>query len=85
MAERFSIEIDCPPGRPRPGELIFNVLAGTGLVLGDFEEPTKLFGNWMWVLRDDAGKDEVYTAAKPKLKAKIEQLYHNNVIRYGSW
>jgi hypothetical protein len=83
--QNFSIELDCPPGRPRPGDLIVNVLTNTGLLVGDFEEPSKTFGNWIWVLREDAGKDGVYEAARPKLREKIEQLYHSNVIRYGSW
>lgn len=83
--QNFSIELDCAPGRPRPGDLIIGVLHGTDLVLGDFHEPSKLFGNWCWTLREDAGKDEVYTKARPILRERVERLYNSGVIRYGSW
>ena len=83
--QKFSIELDCPPGRPRPGELINGVLHDTGLVQGDFHEPSKTFGNWCWTLREDAQKDELYTKARPTIRERIEGLYKRGVIRYGSW
>lgn len=83
---QFSIELDCAPGNPRPGDLIDGVLADTGLTASDFETCPPFFGNQVWVLREDAGKDAIYTAQRNEtLKPRIEALYHQGFIRYGSW
>jgi hypothetical protein len=37
-----TIILDCPPGHPRPGDLIAGVIEGTGLELK--EAVSKLFG-----------------------------------------
>ncbi len=76
-----TINLDCPPGNPRPDDLIDGVLEGTGLVAG----PTVLrfFGNYCWEfdVPDDKWKNEI----QPIIKPRIEALYHSGVIRYGDW
>ncbi len=39
-----TIELDCPPGALRPGDLIEDVIKGTGLP--SKESCSRVFGNW---------------------------------------
>jgi len=80
-SEAKSIELDTPPGPIRPSDLIKNVIAGTGLPL---KEPvSKSFGNWKWVYPEVSF--EHWKLIRPRLKERIEELYHSGVIRYGSF
>jgi len=76
-----SIELDCPPGNPRPGDLIDGVIEGTGLPKR--EDVSRCFGNWKW--RYDDISCEEWEKVKPTLKERITELYHAGLIRYGSW
>lgn len=76
-----TIEIDCPPGDPRPGDLIADVIAGTGLPAKDAD--SKFFGCWSWSY--DIPRDEWEMRIQPIIKPRIEALYERGVIRYGSW
>lgn len=76
-----TIELDCPPGDPRPGDLIDAVIEGTGLPKRD--DISRLFGNWGWDYNDIP--EEVWKKAKPILEERITKLYHTGIIRYGSW
>jgi hypothetical protein len=76
-----SIELDCPPGDPRPGDLIAGVLDGTGLAVPESE--SRVFGNWTWTF--DVPRDDWVGRIQPIIKPRIEALYHAGVIRYGSW
>lgn len=76
-----TIELDCPPGHPRPGHLIEDVIKDTGLP--SRECAGTFFGNWTWDYSDVS--DEVWENAQPILKKRIESLYTKGVIRYGSW
>ena len=76
-----TIELDCPPGEPRPGDLIAQVIKGTGL------EPradvSRFFGSWIWDYSDiPPGQWE---RIQPILKKRITRLYRAGLIRYGSW
>lgn len=80
---KFSIELDCPPSGIRPGDLIGKVIEGTGLPI---REPiAKSFGNWAWSYTDIPGIDELWPKIQPTLRERIEVLYKNGTIRYGSW
>lgn len=76
-----TIELDCPPGYPRPGDLIEGVIDSTGLEKR--EAVSTFFGNWTYNYSDVP--KEVWNKAQPILKERITNLYHNGVIRYGSW
>lgn len=76
-----SIELDCPPGDPRPGDLIDGVLEGTGLTAG--ETTARVFGNWVWEF--DVPQDKWEQEIQPIIQPRIEALYHAGRIRYGSW
>lgn len=88
MTERiqnFSIELDSPPFQARPMDLFPGVIAGTGLEMSDFETGTPVFGNQMFVLKEEAKKDEVFTSNKQLFAKRINALYESGAIRYGSW
>jgi len=76
-----TIELDCPPGGIRPGNLIDDVLAGTNLT--PVGEPSTFFGNWTWEF--DVPRDQWVRDVQPIVKPRITALYHAGVIRYGSW
>ena len=76
-----TIELDCPPGSPRPGDLIGGVIKGTGLPTRD--TVGRFFGNWTWDYSDI--DPEVWAKAQPTLKKRITALYESGAIRYGSW
>lgn len=80
---RFTIELDCPPGGIRPGDLIGDVIKGTGLPAN--EPVSKVFGNWTWVYDKVEGIDNLWPRIKPTLQHRIESLYERGLIRYGSW
>lgn len=82
---KFSIELDCPPGWPRPNDLIEGVLVNTGLDVSDFDTSPPFFGNQMWILKAEANKDELFTKSKPLFKQRVSALYESGRIRYGSW
>lgn len=79
----ITIELDCPPGAPRPDGLLPGVLENTGLTVEDFENTSRFFGNWIYKLKD--GKEEAYAIAKPTIKERVKALYYSGAIRYGSW
>ena len=78
---RQTIELDCPPGSPRPGDLIEKVIEETGLELK--ETSGRFMGNWSW--KYDDVDPEKWEEIKPILKRRIERLYRKGIIRYGSW
>lgn len=82
--EEQSIELDCPPGSPRPDDLFPDVIKDTGLEADDFELTSKFFGNWIWSFKNKS-KLKVFQDAKPELAKRIKALYDSGKIRYGSW
>jgi len=79
--EQQSIELDCAPGYPRPGDLIDGVIEGLGLEKK--ETCSKVFGNWKWVYPEVPA--EKWKEIREVLKERISKLYNSGVIRYGSW
>ena len=78
-----TIVLDCAPGYPRPGDLIEDVMADSGVKYDGRAPISKLFGSWQWDFSDVP--DAEWLKAKPVFKARIEALYHAGTIRYGSW
>ena len=76
-----TIELDCSPGYPRPGDLIEGVIEDTGLTKR--ETSSRVFGCWMWDYGDV--DEETFAKAKPIVKERIKALYDRGTIRYGSW
>ncbi len=81
ITQTQTIELDCPPGTTRPGDLIHGVIEGTGLETR--EAVTKIFGEWTWDYNDLS--PEKWAKAQPILKERITALYNSGRIRWGSW
>jgi hypothetical protein len=76
-----TIELDCEPGRPRPDTLLPGVLEGTGLAP---KEPALMwFGNWTFDYSEVPAEE--WKRIQAITKPRIESLYREGRIRYGSW
>ena len=87
---KLDIEIDCPPGSPRPGDIANQVgmkwnsrrFNDTAAKDGEFENTTRLFGAWgferLYTSKEEAEKD-CDTFAE-----KLKALYPGS-IRYAGW
>lgn len=76
MSEQ-TIELDCPPGSPRPGDLIEAVIEGTGLPLK--ETSGRCFGNWSWDYSDIPA--DQWEKVRPVLKERVTALYTDELRR----
>lgn len=76
-----TIELDCAPGSPRPGDLIGGVIKDTPLPLRD--PISRVFGNWTWDYSDIPS--ETWEDTRKIIQLRIENLYNSGSIRYGSW
>jgi hypothetical protein len=75
------IVLDCPPGFPRPDDLLPAALEGTSLQIKP--AVSKIFGAWTWDYSDVPENE--YKTNLMKLKANITRLFRQGEIRYGSW
>lgn len=80
-AEYCELGIDCPPGDPRPGDLLPRVLRGTGLRVSDFDLENKLFGAWTWRLKTSKSKDALFLASRGLLIKRLERLVKRGTVR----
>ena len=78
-----TIELDCWPGSPRPGDLIGSVVHGTSLQSHLNETVSRIFGCWTWAFPDIP--DEEWRNIQKITKPRVEELYNEGFIRYGSW
>jgi len=76
-----TIELDCPPGGLRPGDLIGGVIEGTGLPKR--EDCSRFFGHWVWDYNDIP--EDQWMEVNPIIEKRITALYNAGRIRYGSW
>jgi hypothetical protein len=87
------IEIDCPPGNLRPGDLfksiIENLSKHENQKIKDFskknlnkEPDTKLFGNWAWNLEI---QPEIHSEVQNVFKKLLTEYYNSGVVRYAGW
>ena len=83
-----TIELDCAPGDPRPGDLIDMVVQGTALEGLPEAQPgatvSRFFGHWVWEF-PTISKKEWERTVRPVVKPRIEALHKLGKIRYGSW
>ena len=78
-----TIELDCAPGAPRPGDLLPAVIKGLDIDKDPEDTVGRLFGEWTWDFAEVS--DERWKEVQPVLKERITQLFHRGTIRYGSW
>lgn len=77
-----TVEIDCPPGLPRPGDLIGHVLEGTGLE-PDSWSATPFFGHATWTFSKVTCEE--WAKAQPTTSKRLKALYHAGTVRYATW
>jgi hypothetical protein len=83
-SEPWSIVLDCPPGAPRPSDVLLPVLRGAGLSLDDFGEPDCSFGEWTYTM--DPAKTHLATPERVLAVGRgLVELYNRGVVRYASW
>jgi hypothetical protein len=78
---RQVIEIDCPPGNPRPDVIYRSAIKNTGLI--EKQPESKTFGCWTWNY-DEVPADQWNTLRKV-IGTKLKLYYDAGTIRYGSW
>lgn len=86
VTEMQTIDLDCPPGPVRPGDLIRGVIDGLDIekhASEPLDDVTPFFGNACYSF--DVPKDDWVSRVQPVIKPRIEALYHAGTIRYGSW
>ncbi len=76
-----TIELDCPVGSPRPGDLIGGVIKDTDLK--ESQPVSTFFGNWTWEY--NMSEEEWKKKIQPIIIPRITALYNSGAIRYGSW
>lgn len=77
-----TIELECPPGWPRPWDLIVGVCEGTGLEVTSDPVPCT-FGYSCWAFK--ISREEWVERIQPIIKPRIKALYAAGAIRAGSW
>ena len=75
------LQIDCPPGYPRPSDLLPQVLKGTGVE--PREHISTFFGNFTWDFSDVDPK--MWEEARKIIGPRLIQLDKDAVTRYASW
>lgn len=73
------IHLECPPGGPRPGDLMPELLRGTGIPLRTSE--SRMLGHWEWDYNDIPS--EVWEAAVPTIMQRMHRLYEDGIVRAG--
>jgi hypothetical protein len=79
----YTISLDCPPGAPRPGDLLPSVLNGIGVVIDPENTVMRFFGCWRWEVPKEY--EELYVANRELIAERIKKLYNDGAIRYGDW
>jgi hypothetical protein len=79
------VNIDCPPGPPRPGELIIGLAPILGISESDIPPPSSvLFGEWTYKfvgIMDQADFD----VKQNEIKDYLFDLYDQGLARYVSF
>ena len=74
---RQEIHLECPPGEPRPGDLIVEIIRDTSLPLRD--SASRLFGHWVWDYNDIPR--EIWETAGPLIERRMTELRSRRIIR----
>lgn len=78
---KHSFGIGCPPGYPRPGDLLITVLANTGLP--PKESSSRCFGDWTWDYPEVSC--DRWEKAQKLIEQRLKTLYKLGVIRWAEW
>jgi hypothetical protein len=73
------IHLECPPGEPRPGDLIAELIDGTGLSVR--KDVSRVYGHWTWDYSDVPRS--VWDSAVPSIERRMRYLSKTGVICAG--
>ena len=76
---KYTIGIDCPPGNPRPGDLIDQVNKNTGLPSRN--TISRLFGAWIWDYSDIENIEMIWQQHSFTINNRLKKLYESGLIR----
>ena len=82
---RLSIELNCPPGNPRPWELFDLVVYLTEVRPGDFETSQPVFGRQEFLVKPDVDSVERYLRSRAIIKSRLQECYELGLVRGASW
>ncbi len=84
--DRLSIEIDCPPGLPRPPEVFRKTIRGTGLRPKDFvDRGVTWFGYREYLIRADPDRITRYLLVRVTIGERLKKAYELGIIRGATW
>lgn len=83
LSDEYEIVIDCPPLKPRPNEILEQILKDTELSIDDFVKTSSSFGAWTFSLVKN--KDSIYINSKKDIGEKLTNLYNIGSVRYAHW
>ena len=84
--QRLSIQIDCPPGEPRPPEAFASTIEDTGLTPEDFEDSgSTIFGCREYLVRADPGTIFRYVRARRTIGERLVMMYERGIVRGVTW
>ena len=75
------MEIDCPPGAPRPGYFIEGVLEGIADATVYAEPVRRLYGEWAWKFNLETTS---WPTQEKTIMKRLAVLYDAGAIRYWS-
>lgn len=77
-----TIDLDCPPGACRPGDLIRGIIQDLGIQPVTYDV-TPFFGAATYEF--DVDRERWVRDIQPTVKARITECYNLGFIRAGSW
>jgi len=83
--KRLSIEMNCPPGNPRPWELLDLVFYLTELHPDDFETSGVMFGRQEFLVKPTADAVERYLRSRPTINSRLLECYEHGLVRGATW
>jgi hypothetical protein len=84
--ERLSIQIDCPPGEPRPLEVFASTIEGTGLTAEDFIDPgITVFGCQEFLVKADPESISRYLHARQTIGERLSIMQKRGIVRGVTW
>ena len=83
LSDKYEIVIDCPPFKPRPDEILEQIIKNTGLSIDDFIKVSTCFGAWTFKIVKN--KESDYLNKRKDIGEKLTNLYKMGLIRYAEW
>lgn len=75
--------IDCPPGNPRPIDILSGLCIHCSLDQSHFVLKSQFFGEWSWEVEENYL--ETYKLKIDDIGKYLKNSYHSGEIRYAEW